>query len=172
MGISSRPQDLNALSPQHTRRGVTDSMRVTCLWEKEREETTGFTSRENTREVAPGAELLCLQLFFSSINCLRGSTASCLQPTSFPWPEERLPLLTSHAGLSLIKNPSHSKIWLSGFKLSKEKILHDINPGYVAAWGLHPMFFHDLFISPSALSESPTLDQGDTCRKRTQRSVS
>ena len=31
--------------------------------------------------------------------------------------------------------------------------------------GLHPMFFHDLFISPSALSESPTLDQGNTCRK-------
>lgn len=27
------------------------------------------------------------------------------------------------------------------------------------------MFFHDLFISPSALSESPTLGQGDTCRK-------
>ena len=37
--------------------------------------------------------------------------------------------------------------------------------------GLHPMFFHDLFISPSALSESPTLGQGDTCRKD-QRSVS
>lgn len=37
--------------------------------------------------------------------------------------------------------------------------------------GLHPMFFHALFISPSALSESPTLGQGDTCRKD-QRSVS
>lgn len=35
---------------------------------KREEESTGFTRRNNTREVVPGAELLCLHLFFSSTN--------------------------------------------------------------------------------------------------------
>lgn len=42
-------------------------------------ETTGFSSRRNTTEVDPGAELLCLHLFLSAAAWLGGGTAPRLQ---------------------------------------------------------------------------------------------
>lgn len=80
-------------------------------------------------------------------------------------------LLTSHAGLCYQSKTRHRQRFKSlKFELFKGKILHDINPGYVAAWGLHPTFFHDRFISSSALSECLTLGQGGTSRKNPEAS--
>ena len=81
MGVLLRPRDLNALSPQHTQGMVLQTHESYVLVRKGKREgeTTGFTSRKNTTEVVPGAELLCLHLFFSITGWLRGGTAPCLQ---------------------------------------------------------------------------------------------
>ena len=102
-----------AIPTTHRGGGVTDSMRVTCLWEKERGKKK---AQDSPAERTPGK-------WFRELSSYVCTSSSALQTDSevaqhpacnsieplLAWRENKL-LLTSHAGVLLIKNPSYSTI--------------------------------------------------------------